>query len=155
MLTRLGQYPCIKQFWLCLVVLFSLRILIFFCACDFNCHLTLSNQNQIFLCTCCITLKHVMSLQGPISESLRRSNTAPFKKTSQQWRAVRNTTSFDWLEIRPPASETNALPLDQQAGHLTSFQLKLQLYYKWICNDCFLFFQITYSTNKLEINPRK
>ena len=38
--------------------------LTFFCACDFNCHLTLSNQNRIFLYTRCITLKHVMSLRG-------------------------------------------------------------------------------------------
>ena len=41
----------------------------FFCAfvilCDFNCHLTLSNQNQIFLHTRCITLKQVTSLRGP------------------------------------------------------------------------------------------
>ena len=32
--------------------------------CDFNCHLTLSNQNQIFLHTR-ITLKDVMRLRGP------------------------------------------------------------------------------------------
>ena len=47
-----------------LVMMFSPWTLIFFCACDVNCHLTLSNQNQIFLYTCCITLKRAMSLRA-------------------------------------------------------------------------------------------
>ena len=74
---------------MCLVVMFFPRILVFFCACDFDCHLTLSNQNQIFLYTR-IMLKHVTSLRGPISASLRPTNTAPFEEMSQQWRAVGN-----------------------------------------------------------------
>ena len=36
--------------------------------------------------------------------------TAPFEETSQQWRAVGKTASD--LNLRPPAPETNALPLD-------------------------------------------
>ena len=71
-----------------------------------------------------------MSLRGPISASLRPSNTAPFDEMSQQWRAVGNTVWFNWPEIWPPASEMNALPLYQLAGHLTFFQVKLQLHYK-------------------------
>ena len=72
-------------------LLLSPKTLVFFSACDFDCHLTLSNQNKIFLYTRCITLKYVTSLQGPISASLRPSNTAPFEKMLQQWRAVGNT----------------------------------------------------------------
>ena len=49
---------------MCLVVMFSPRTLIFFCACDFNSHLTLPNQNPIFVYTRSITLKHVMSLRA-------------------------------------------------------------------------------------------
>ena len=100
----------------------------FFCACDFNCHLTLSNQ--IFLYTICIMQEHVMSLQVPISVLLRSSNTAPFEEMSQQWRAVGNTVRFGWHEIRFTAPETNTLPLDQLPGHLSLFQVKLQLYCK-------------------------
>ena len=53
---------------------------------------------------------------GPISASLRPGNTALFEKMLQGWRAVGNTVSI-WpaldSNLRPPAPETNALPLDQ------------------------------------------
>ena len=52
-------------------------------------------------------------LAGPISASLRPSNTA--FEMSQQWRAVSNTVSDltdPKCEPRTPAPETNALPLD-------------------------------------------
>ena len=51
-------------------------------------------------------------LAGPISASLRPSNTASFEEMSRRWRAV---TARD-LIFKPPAPETNALPLDQLAG---------------------------------------
>ena len=61
-------------------------------------------------------------LVGPISASLRPGYTASFEEMSQQWRAVLATLSPIWtaqdLNIRLPALETNALPLDQQAGQL-------------------------------------
>ena len=46
-------------------------------------------------------------------------NTAPFEETSQRWRAVGNTASDltgPRFKPQPPATETNALPLDQLAG---------------------------------------
>ena len=54
---------------------------------------------------------------GSISESLRQGSTAPFEETLQWWRVVGNAVSDligrRDLNLRPPASETNAIPLDQ------------------------------------------
>ena len=38
------------------------------------------------------------------------------------------------LNLKPPAPETNTLPLDQLASHLTSYQVKLQLHNKLECD---------------------
>ena len=58
-------------------------------------------------------------LAGPISVSLRLGNTASFEEMLQRWLIIGNTvsdlTSRD-LNLRPPVSETNMLPLDQLAG---------------------------------------
>ena len=44
----------------------------------------------------------------------------------QQWQTVGNTVSYlTGLNFRPPAPETNTLPLDQLAGH--AFALKFEL----------------------------
>ena len=50
-------------------------------------------------------------------------------------------------------STVQALSLNQPAVHFTSFHVKLQLYCKWICKASFLLFQMTYSSNDLEMNP--
>ena len=64
-------------------------------------------------------------LTGPISESSRPGNTAPFKEMPQRWRAVMETLcpilSARGLNLRPPALETNAVPLDQLAN--TSYNI--------------------------------
>ena len=60
---------------------------------------------------------------GPISASLRPGNTAPLVEMSQRWRAVDKTVSDSTgrdLNLRLPASETNALPLDLLAGMLSN-----------------------------------
>ena len=51
---------------------------------------------------------------GPIFASLHPDNTAPFEEISQRCRAVSNTVSY--LDLKAPATETNALLLDQLAG---------------------------------------
>ena len=129
--THLGQYSCNKQFWVRLVVLFSPRTLIFFCAFDFNSYLTFSNQNlflySLYYAEAC------KEFAVPISTSLRPSNTAPFEKMSKQWKAVGNTVSdLTGSRFAPQTScsQDERATLDQLASHLTSYQVKLQLYYK-------------------------
>ena len=73
----------------------------------------LLNQIKSLLYSLCYA-KACYELVGPISASLRSGNTAPSQEISQQLRAVgktvSNLTARD-LNLRPPAPETNALPL--------------------------------------------
>ena len=127
-------------------MLFSHRTLILFCASDFNCHLTLSNQNQIFLYTRCITLNHVTSLRGPSSRHCARATLLFSKKCCSSGEPLATLSDLTGPKIE--------LPLPRRTRYCSTFQVKLQLYYKQICNASFLFFQMTYSSNDLEMNPR-
>ena len=63
----------------------------------------------------------VQRICGAYLRSLRPTNTAPFKEILQRWRSVGNTASnltARNLNLRPRATETNALPLDQLTGLL-------------------------------------
>ena len=72
-------------------------------------------QNQIFYYTD-YNAEACNELAGHISASLRAGNTSPFEEMLQRWRAagksVSDLTGWD-LNLRPSASETNPLPLDQ------------------------------------------
>ena len=78
--------------------------------------------NLIYRYTRCITPKGATSWRAYLRVIAPAGNTAPFEM-SQRWRAVGKAVSdltcpsvrFD---LRPPAPETNALPLDQLAGLL-------------------------------------
>ena len=57
----------------------------------------------------------------PISASLRPCNTTSLKKILQRWRTVGNLCPIrrtQYLNLRAPAPETNALPLDQLTGYI-------------------------------------
>ena len=67
---------------------------------------TLGDQNQIKYFIILAVLRHsVYRVDGPISESLRLGNTAPFEEMSQRWRAVSNTAS----DLTSPRFETRNL----------------------------------------------
>ena len=78
-----------------------------------------NTSNQIFHYTRCITPKRVTSWRGPSLHHCALATQLLSKKTPQRWQAVGNTvtnlTGRD-LNLRPPAPETNSLPLDQLAG---------------------------------------
>ena len=78
------------------------------------------NQNQIFHDTLCIRSKRVTIGRGYLQVIVPTGNIAPLEEMLQWWRAIGNTVSI-WrargLNLRPPALETNALPLDQLAGY--------------------------------------
>ena len=62
------------------------------------------------------------SLRG----SIRPGNTAPFEKMLQRWRAVGNTVSdLTGPRFKPPAPETNALPLDQPKTKMRSIHPRI------------------------------
>ena len=63
----------------------------------------------------------------PISASLCPGNTASFEEMLLQWRTVGSTVFNSIardLKLRPPASETNALPLEQLAGNVNNTKAK-------------------------------
>ena len=75
---------------------------------------------------------------GPISASLRPGNTAPFEEISQQWRIALAKLCPIWpardMNLRPPAPETNALPL---VGFWSCFDAKVSELVQWsFCSGC-------------------
>ena len=86
------------------------------------------SPNQIFHYTVLAVLgRSVQRVGGAIYASLHLCNTASLVEMSQRWQAVGNTLS-DFtdprFEPRPPAPETNALPLDQLQGKFSPFFLR-------------------------------
>ena len=80
----------------------------------------LFKSNQIFHYTCCNTPKRVTSWRGPSPRHCARATQLLSKKYRSGGEPLA-TLSPIWpardLKLRPPAPETNALPLDQLAGH--------------------------------------
>ena len=70
-------------------------------------------------------------LAGLTSVSMCSGNTAPFEEISHWWRAVGNTVfnlTGPRFNLKPPASETNALLLDQLAANwFTSLNMEHNL----------------------------
>ena len=81
---------------------------------DFEGDLAPSLLNQIiYFIILAVLRRSCNELVGPNSASLRQGNTT--FETLQGWRAVGNTVSD--LNVRPPDTETNALPFDQLVGN--------------------------------------
>ena len=82
-------------------------------------------SNQIFRYTRCITPKRVTSFSGPIYASLRLRATQIFSKKCRSGGEPLTTLCLIIpvrdLNLRPPAPETTALPLDQLAGSLNTY----------------------------------
>ena len=105
-----------------------------------------------FFFTRCITLKHVMSLRCPSPRHCAQATRLISKKCRSSGEPLATLPDLTGPRFDLLTPKKNALPLDQQASHLTSFQVKL--YYKQVCNISFLFFQMTYSSNGLKMNLR-
>ena len=76
-------------------------------------------SNQIFHYTCCITLKRVTSLRGPFPRHCARKTQLFLKKRRCGGEPLATLCPICLardLNLRPPAPETNALPLDQLAS---------------------------------------
>ena len=103
-------------------------------------------SNQIFHYTRCFTPKRVTSWRGPSPRHCARATQLLSKKCRSGGEPLA-TLCLIWpardLNLRPPAPETNALPLDQLAGKVANFKTSQK---NCICYNRLLTFLKTWFT---------
>ena len=96
-------------------------------------HMIIIKLNQIFHYTRCITPKRVTRWRGPSSRHSARATQLLSKKCRSGSEAFGNTmsnlTALD-LNLRHPAAETNALPVDELVGILQCHVIIIKLLIK-------------------------
>ena len=118
-----------------------------------------SNEIKSFIYTRCSTPKRVTSLRGPSPRHCARATQLLSKKCCSGGEPLA-ALCLIWpardLNLKPPAPETNALPLDQLAGFFCLLRLNTILYFCFSSNYylyLFLFIAPKYNTirNKISI----
>ena len=93
-------------------------------------------------------------LAGPIFASSRQGNAVAFEVMSQRWRTVGNTVpnlNCRDLNVRPPATETNALTLDRLVS--TPFFWQFFLHH-FSSNFSGHLVKLFFVNSQIKVNPR-